>query len=165
VSCILDSDCPATWTCATVGGTSSGCAGAARILPDGGIQEIPPVCDPAPPTTTIKQCVPPYYGSGFGKAGSSVNEAGSGTTGNGSIPPRGADPIDVGGNPSVPPSSSSGGETGGHVTAPAADPGNGTSSDNGSCQMSVGHASTTGASLLALLGIAGMARRRRTRWG
>src|SRR5262249_35229630 len=96
-----DSDCPATWTCVIVGGTASGCAGAARILPDGGVQVIQPVCDPAPPTMTIKQCQPPYYGGGGPKGvGLGIPEGGGGTTGTTANPLPGSGPVD----PRVPPS-------------------------------------------------------------
>jgi hypothetical protein len=149
----------------TTGGGTSGCTGGGRILPDGGIELITPVCDPAPPTTTVKQCMPPYYPGVSGtKTGVGIPEAGGGTTGNGSVPPRGTGPIDPG-SPPTNPQPTTGGEIGNNVDPGDSDMSQGAAADNSSCQMSVGHASTTGGSLLALLGIAGMARRRRTRWG
>ena len=154
VTCNADSDCPATWTCVTIGTSSAGCAPGAA-------------CDVAPPTTTFKQCRPPYY-SGGSKGGIDIGipqtggTTGGGTTG-GTRPPTGTgtDPIDPR-NPEPNPGPTTGGEVGNNGDT---DSNHGAASDDGSCQMAVCHASTTGASLLALLGIAGMARRRRTRWG
>jgi hypothetical protein len=122
------------------------------------VQVIEPVCDPAPTTTTIKQCQPPYYGGGAksGGIGIGIPETGNGTTGT-QNPLPGSGPVDPRVPSGQPPTAT--GEMGNDVANSAS------AEDNGSCQMSLGHASTTGASLLGLLGIAGMARRRRTRWG
>jgi hypothetical protein len=118
----------------------------------------------APSTTTIKQCVPPYYSGSKGGIDIGIPQTGGttgGTSGNtGSRPPTGT-PIDPS-NPEPDPTPTTGEDGDNHGDT---DANRGSASDDGSCQMAVGHASTTGASLLALLGIAGMARRRRTRWG
>ena len=104
--------------------------------------------------------MPPYYSGSKGGIDIGIPQTGGGTSGNtGSRPPTGT-PIDPS-NPEPNPTPVSGeGDNHGDTDA-----NHGAASDDGSCQMAVGHASTTGASLLALLGIAGMARRRRTRWG
>lgn len=119
---------------------------------------------------TIKQCEPPYYGGGpkTGGIGIGIPEGTNGTAGTtGSTqyprPGNGTGPVDPGAPTAQPPST--GGATGTDVANHSTDSNHSIAEDNGSCQMSVGHASTTGASLLGLLGIAGMARRRRTRWG
>jgi MYXO-CTERM domain-containing protein len=175
----LDTDCPAHWTCATTGGGTTGsCSGGAERLPDGGFKELPPVCVDDPPTPTTKQCVPPNYGYSSDKGGSL------------GIPERGSFGVDAGvpidtGSGSVPPATGSGtGTTGGPVIgqgrvvddapgdAPSSNESGGAksaSSDNGGCQIALGSpstgAGTAAVSVMALLGLAGFARRRRTRWG
>jgi MYXO-CTERM domain-containing protein len=162
VSCAVDSDCPKTWTCTVVGASGSGCAGAARVLPDGGIQQITPVCDPPPPTTETRECRPPnyYYPGSFAGKGEDAQSTSGGTVGatgrgnEGSAIPPGA-PLPGAGT-------GVGGSTAHSDSNNAAAP---SSSDNDGCQMSAGHGATGSAALLGLLGLAGIARRRRTRWG
>ena len=169
-SCELDSDCPATWTCATTGG--SGCASGAEVLPDGGFKVLPTTC---PPPTVTKQCEPPNYGSygiGRAEAGSvgigTTGSAGSANSGTGTVvPPTASIPGSAGstsGTSSGTPSGTDKG-TGGGSSSATSDGAPTTSSDNSSCQMGTGHAGTTGASIVGLLGVAGLLRRRRTRWG
>ncbi|HEX4338488.1 MAG TPA: hypothetical protein VH062_21430 [Polyangiaceae bacterium] len=158
-SCNADSDCPGSWTCGSSGGTA--CAGGAQVLPDGGIKVITDVCQPSAPT---KQCQPPNYGGGY------------------ATPATGEGTVDVGSSPTTPSKSGSTGSAGGasggstssmtHGIAGSSNDDNGApesgkspGSDSSGCQMSAAPAETTGASVIALLGVAGLIRRRRTRWG
>ncbi|HVW27714.1 MAG TPA: MYXO-CTERM sorting domain-containing protein [Polyangiaceae bacterium] len=176
-TCAADSDCPATWTCETIN-AGVACGGAAESLPDGGTKFIMDTCPPPPPPT--HQCEAPNYGGSYGAALSASTSASKGTTG--SVAPTAGAPAPDGTPVEGAPGSTSGvagsgndgvprGTTGSAGSAAASDndsanSGSGSSSsDNGGCQMSAGQADTTGASLLALLGVAGLIRRRRTRWG
>lgn len=135
VDCTSSTDCPSGWTCSDVSHGDVACG--APVLPDGGIGQT--MCDPVPPST--KQCVPPYFDV-FGRASDH-----GGVFGSGAELPLG--------------SSESG--TAGASNGAAAPKANGVASsgDNGGCQ--VGHGgSSTGTSLLALVGLIGLARRKRS---
>jgi MYXO-CTERM domain-containing protein len=157
------------------------CGGAAERLPDGGTKIISTGCDPAGPP--MYQCQAPSYGGGYygvpeaaGLSGTGTSSAPVGSNGSGPTGTTGGTSVDKGGTPpsaGAPSGSSSQGTTGSAGAANGADQssasgnGNGSaSSDSGGCQMSAGQADATGASILGLLGVAGLMRRRkRTRWG
>jgi MYXO-CTERM domain-containing protein len=127
----------------------------------------------------MHQCQPPSYGGYYGAPavglnGSAANvptgtSSGSGVTGGASV--------DKGSStPTTPPSAAgptgtpngNTGSAGASNGAESSSKGNGSaSSDSGGCQVGAGQADTTGASFLALLGVAGLVRRnrKRTRWG
>jgi hypothetical protein len=152
--CTDTSQCPTGWLCSVVETPPRACGVA--ILPDGGIGE--PMCEPAPPPTM--QCMPPYADY-IGRYYSVNDGSGSGSL-TGALPPAGQ----IGGAPSPAPAPGTGttnGETGGvpKSGSPGAAP-SASSGDTGSCQ--IGHGGTSaGASLLALFGLMGLSRRRRSR--
>jgi MYXO-CTERM domain-containing protein len=122
------------------------------VLPDGGMETM---CEPAPPPTVIRQCMPPYadyIGRYYGSDGSTSN---TGTL-TGALPPQGQ----IGAPTGAPgPTPAPGGEATGTPKSSGSTP-SASSGDTGGCQ--VGHGNTgTGASLLALFGLVGLARRRR----
>jgi hypothetical protein len=140
---------------------NAGCAVA--VLPDGGVGTS--TCDPLPPVQPAPLvCIPPYsnlgFGIGYDSAGNAVYNQGTGT----GVPKGGV-------------AGSAGGATGGATgpTAPSGAGGSGTtgesatntnssdSKDSGGCQMGAGRSSAGGASLLGLVGLLGLSRRRKTR--
>lgn len=153
--CTDTSQCPSGWLCKEIG-ASGGSACGGRVLPDGGVETT---CEPAPPPTVILQCVPPYadYIPRY-YDGSTSNSGGSGTL-SGALPPQGQ----IGGAPTGAPSPipAPGGETTGTPKSGGSTP-SASSGDTGGCQVGHGNAGT-GASLLALFGLVGLARRRARR--
>jgi MYXO-CTERM domain-containing protein len=154
VPCAAASDCPAGWSCTEVGGSATCGAATPSSDPASGGAANGGAAEPAPPPECTETpgemlCVPPYYG---GRGGVSLGSDDRGESGG------------QGG-------ASTGGPTSGEppTTAPnPADPSDGdtskssaSSGDDGGCQMGSGPAGGSGASLLALLGLAGILRRRR----
>jgi hypothetical protein len=153
--CTDTSQCPSGWLCKEIGASSGGACGA-PVLPDGGIGEM--MCEPTPPPTVIRQCMPPYADY-IGHYYDASSGSGGGTL-TGALPPQGQ----FGGPTGAPlPTGNTNGETGGVPKSgtPGSTP-SASSGDTGGCQ--VGHGSTNaGASLLALFGLMGLSLRRRSR--
>jgi hypothetical protein len=155
-TCTLNSDCQTGWVCeADPEGTaiSNVSCGGAAVLPDGGTAIYNCPNEPAPPPAP-RICVPPYYGI-FGY-GSAYDTSGA---------PEGTGTLGLGGSASTPPRTATG--TGGATSTGSEHSASGTggaaNKSDGGCQMGAGKASRTGASLLGLLGLIGIARRKRSR--
>ena len=127
-----------------------------------------------PTTPAVKQCQAPDYG-GYSLGIPEATNAGSSAA---SAPPTAGAPTpstgttDKGSSGAAPSPGAAGssdsqgaGGAGSDDNAAASSTKGSSSSDNGGCQVGAGHADAAGASLLALLGVAGLMRRKRTRWG
>lgn len=147
IDCSTDANCPAGWTCTETPSVGTGCAVA--VYPDGGTSM--PSCPPTPMPAPTKECAPPYSDviGGAADHGGIVNvpQAGSFT---GSAGSSGTGGSSATGAPGAPPNSDS-------MASGVA-----SSQDSGGCQVGRG-TSGASASLLALAGLIGLARRRRAR--
>lgn len=145
--CTANAQCPTGWLCkpASTGDRACGVA----ILPDGGRGEE--MCTPEPPPTM--QCMPPYADYIGGYYANESSGSGSLTS---ALPPQNQ----FGGAPTPTPAPG-GGQATGTPKSPESTP-SASSGDTGGCQVGHGNAGT-GASLLALFGLFGLARRRARR--
>ncbi len=119
------------------------------MLPDGGFASD---CGSVvtPPVQLV--CVPPYSNLGYTYGNGTLSDA-SGTFSGGAGAPEGVTP--TGGT-------STGSAGGGNdLSATPSATSKSASKDSGGCEIGVGHAHSNGAALLGLLGLLGLARRRR----
>ena len=138
VTCTATADCANGWTCAVVGATADCASTPPSPAPEPGQDGGTPTPrdeQPCKPSTTVMQCVPPFYNEAgvaydIGLDGSAENGSGSPTSGNGAEPPRAA------GNDSA-------------------------STSSAGCSFALGSASSSAGALLFAVGLLGMARRRR----
>lgn len=151
VACATSADCPASWTCEEVGGWSECSAGGSS---DPSAPPTEPVCTTTPGEL---KCVPPFADVGYPSGGGPLYTAGDGSGaaegGEGATPPTAP----------APDKGATGGADPGAAPTDDADGSSASSGDDGGCQMGAGRASSGGASLLALFGLAALARRRRAR--
>ncbi len=132
--CATSSDCPSMWSCSAGNVSTAVCAGPALAADAGGGAAL---CDPGPPAQMT--CAPPYAYLGRGAEGSGFGTSSAPTSAeSGDAAVSGLESA-----PSVPPAANS--------------PLNAT---GGGCQIGGGGANGGGPSLLALLGLVGLVRRR-----
>jgi Cys-rich repeat protein len=149
ISCVTDTDCPSTWTCAAQSvAVSNVCVGPAQTVGEDAAPQ--PVCTGGSSPPAQMQCEPPYYnGPGVGFANGS-------STAGGAVPvadPQGTDPQGTA-------SGSNGGATAasGSASAPK--------DVTGGCAVgSPGTRAPGGASLLLVLGLGALGRLARRREG
>ncbi len=172
VSCTSNTDCPANWTC-DIATVISGGSGSCSKNADGSMTcTTDPT--PPPPAPTSGTCAPPYSGYAYpGRGVYNTGTGGSGTTGGVQTgtgapgTPPSVDPGPTGGASDTGSAGSSNGSagssSGSDSSGTAKNGASSSSNDSGGCQLGVGRASPTSASLLALLGLLGVARRRRAK--
>jgi Cys-rich repeat protein len=132
--CATSNDCPSTWSCSAGNVSNIACAGPALAVDAG---SVAPICDPGPPAQML--CAPPYAYLGLGTEGSGFASGSPTSAGSGDA--------------AVVP---------GLESAPSASAGNSppNAAGGGGCQLGGGGATGGGPSLLALLGLVGLVRRR-----